>query len=61
MKQHSNHNQSVGFLQGLAIVGIAGSLYILGSTVLDQPLQSLLGLGVTLLGLPVYYLLKKKN
>ena len=43
------------------IVGIAGSLYILGSTVLDQPLQSLLGLGVTLLGLPVYYFLKKKN
>jgi APA family basic amino acid/polyamine antiporter len=43
------------------VIGIAGSLFILGSTVIDQPWQSLLGLGVTLLGLPVYFLLKKKN
>lgn len=43
------------------IVGIAGSLFILGSTVIDAPGRSLLGLGVTLLGLPIYYLLKKKS
>ena len=43
------------------IIGILGSVYILFSTVLDQPLQSLLGLGVTMLGLPVYFLLNKKK
>lgn len=43
------------------IIGIAGSLFILGSTVIDAPGRSLLGLGVTLLGLPIYYLLKKKS
>ena len=43
------------------IIGIAGSLFILGSTVIDAPGRSLLGLGVTLLGLPIYYLLKKKT
>lgn len=43
------------------IIGIAGSLFILGSTVIDAPGRSLLGLGVTMLGLPIYYLLKKKS
>ena len=43
------------------IVGIAGSVYILVSTVIGDPLRSLLGLGVTLLGIPVYYWLKKKK
>lgn len=43
------------------IIGIAGSLFILGSTVFAAPGRSLLGLGVTLLGLPIYYLLKKKT
>lgn len=43
------------------IIGIAGSLFILGSTVIDALGRSLLGLGVTLLGLPIYYLLKKKS
>lgn len=43
------------------IIGIAGSLFILGSTVIDAPGRSLLGLGVTLLGLPINYLLKKKS
>lgn len=43
------------------IVGIAGSIFILGSTVVDEPLQSLIGLGVAALGLPVYFWLKKKN
>lgn len=43
------------------IIGIAGSLFILGSTVLDDPVQSLIGLGVTALGLPVYFWLNKKN
>lgn len=43
------------------IVGIAGSVYILVSTVLGDPVRSLIGLGVTLLGIPVYFWLKKKH
>ena len=43
------------------IIGIAGSAFILISTVMDAPGRSLLGLAVTLIGLPVYSWLKKKN
>ena len=43
------------------IVGIAGSVFILISTVIGDPVRSLIGLGVTLLGVPVYMWLKKKN
>ena len=43
------------------IIGIAGSAFILFSTLLDSPGRSLIGIGVTLIGLPVYYLLKKKR
>ena len=43
------------------IIGIAGSAYILISTMLTDPMRSLIGLGVTLLGVPVYFLLKKKR
>ena len=43
------------------IIGIAGSVYILVSTVLGDPVRSLIGLGVTLLGIPVYFWLKKRN
>ncbi|MDD6316305.1 MAG: amino acid permease [Clostridia bacterium] len=43
------------------IVGIAGSAFILVSTVIDAPARSLLGLAVTLLGLPLYSWLRKKN
>lgn len=43
------------------IIGIAGSVYILASTMIGDPMRSLIGLGVTLLGIPVYMLLKKKR
>lgn len=43
------------------IIGIAGSAFILISTVMDAPGRSLLGLAVTLIGLPIYSILKKKN
>lgn len=43
------------------IVGIAGSVFILVNTVLDDPARSFIGLGVTLLGIPVYFWLKKKK
>ena len=43
------------------IVGIAGGLYILISTIIDNPVNSFTGIGITILGLPVYYYLKKKK
>ena len=43
------------------IIGIAGSAFILGSTMLSDPGRSLLGIAVTLLGIPVYFLLNKKD
>ncbi len=41
------------------IIGIAGSAFILISTLVDDPVRSLIGIGVTLLGIPVYFWLKK--
>ena len=43
------------------IIGIAGGLYILGSTLMDSPGRSLIGIGITLIGLPVFYYMKKKG
>jgi APA family basic amino acid/polyamine antiporter len=42
------------------IVGIVGGAYILISTVIDNPINSFIGIGITLLGLPVYYYNIKK-
>lgn len=43
------------------LVGILGSVFILVSTVVSTPLRSILGISITLLGLPVYFWLKKHN
>lgn len=43
------------------IIGALGGIYILGSTLISDPKQSLLGLGITLLGLPVYMVVLKKK
>jgi len=42
------------------IVGIIGGIYILFSTIISAPLNSFIGIGITLAGLPVYYYLKKR-
>lgn len=42
------------------IIGIAGGIYILISTLISSTLYSLFGLGVTALGIPIYLLVKKK-
>lgn len=43
------------------IVGIIGGAYILLSTVMNSPANSLIGIGITLLGLPVFYYINAKN
>jgi APA family basic amino acid/polyamine antiporter len=42
------------------IVGILGGVYIVFSTVVEQPINALVGIAITLVGLPVFYYLKKK-
>lgn len=42
------------------ILGVLGGLYIIVSTVISNPLQSFIGIAITLIGLPVFYYLKKK-
>lgn len=43
------------------LIGILGGLYIILSTIKSSPLLSFIGIGVTLIGLPVYYYLKKNR
>lgn len=43
------------------IIGIAGGLYILISTLFDSPGRSLIGIGITLIGLPVFYYMKRRR
>jgi len=43
------------------IVGILGGIYIIYSTIADAPLNSIIGIGITMLGLPVFYYLKRKK
>ncbi len=42
------------------IIGILGGAYILLSTIIEQPKNSLIGIAITLAGLPVFYHLKKR-
>lgn len=43
------------------LVGIIGGVYILISTFITDSSSAIYGIGITLLGLPVYFYIKKKN
>ena len=43
------------------LIGIVGGIYILFSTVVSEPVNSAIGIAITLAGLPVFYYLKRKN
>lgn len=43
------------------VIGIAGSVFILVSTMIDDPIRSSIGIAVTLLGFPVYFWLRSKK
>jgi APA family basic amino acid/polyamine antiporter len=42
------------------IIGAAGGIYIVINTIVSNPVKSLIGIGLTLIGLPVFYFRKKK-
>ncbi|SMF72291.1 serine/threonine exchange transporter, LAT family [Paenibacillus uliginis N3/975] len=50
---------SVPLYPFVPLVAIAGSLFVVISTLLNQPADSLWAIGLTLIGLPVYYILQK--
>ncbi len=42
-------------------IGILGGSYILYSTLVSSPINSIIGIGIALLGLPFYFYLKNKK
>ncbi len=43
------------------IIGILGGVYILFSTIISEPVFSVVGILITLAGLPIYYFMEKKK
>jgi APA family basic amino acid/polyamine antiporter len=43
------------------LIGIFGGIFILYSTVISSPINSMIGIGITLLGLPVMYYTRKNS
>lgn len=43
------------------LIGIGGGLFILYSTIVTSPLRSIIGIGITLLGLPIYYVIASRS
>ena len=45
----------------IPIISVIGGIFIVVSTIINQFVLSIIGIGLTLLGLPIYYYMKKKN
>jgi APA family basic amino acid/polyamine antiporter len=43
------------------VISIGGGLFIVIATLINQPVLSLIGIGLTMLGLPVYYIMQKRK
>ncbi|MDP4106633.1 MAG: amino acid permease [Bacillota bacterium] len=43
------------------VVAIIGAIYIVGSTLINTPMDTLMSIGIAIIGIPVYALLKSKN
>jgi len=57
----SQRPYNVPFFLITPIIGILGGTYILYSTIISSPLNSIVGIVITLIGLPVYFYLKKRS
>ena len=51
----------VPFYPIVPLIGIIGGVYILVSTILTDTTKALIGIAITLIGLPVYWYIKKKK
>ncbi|EIJ78103.1 amino acid permease-associated region [Bacillus methanolicus PB1] len=56
----NNHLYKVPFYPITPIIAILGAIYIVGSALLNSPLDALISLCITLLGLPIYWKAKSK-
>lgn len=56
-----NSQYRVPFYPITPIIGIAGALYVVISTLISGATMAIFGVGITLLGIPVYEYLKRKN
>ncbi|MCT7699641.1 MAG: amino acid permease, partial [Lactobacillus crispatus] len=45
----------------IPIISVIGGIFIVVSTIINQFVLSIIGIGLTLLGLPTYYYMQKKN
>ena len=59
--KHLERPYTVPLYPIIPIIGIGGGIYILISTLLTSTAYALYGLAITALGLPVYYIIKKRN
>jgi APA family basic amino acid/polyamine antiporter len=60
-KNKKKREYSVPLYPILPIIAIIGSLFVLISTLMTKPLSCLLSIGVTIIGLPIYYAIEKKR
>jgi APA family basic amino acid/polyamine antiporter len=59
--KHLERPYTVPFYPVVPIIGIVGGIYIIISTLINDTSSALFGLGITLLGLPIYWYITKKN
>lgn len=59
--KHIERPYKVPLYPVIPLIGIAGGIYILISTLLTNTAYALYGIGITLLGLPVYFYIKNKR
>ncbi|QUH20007.1 APC family permease [Alkaliphilus sp. B6464] len=60
-KNIPNAGYKVPLFPIVPLIGILGGSYILYSTLISSPVNSLIGIGIALLGLPFYFYLKTKK
>lgn len=59
--KHLERPYTVPFYPVVPIIGIAGGIYILISTLITSTSYAVYGIAITLIGLPVYFWIKKSN
>jgi APA family basic amino acid/polyamine antiporter len=59
--KHNSELYHVPLYPLVPVIGILGGVYLMVATLKDSPSSAIVGLGLTLIGLPVYYYCKHKN